>query len=79
MSEVDKLRSQLTEKDVKLLEALKKVESANARKQTVEKAIYRQLSKTHQVLKQAKGNLEQQRDGMGASASMGNLHTRNRH
>ena len=59
LNEVEQLQRILSSKNSKLAETLQQLEAANARKQTVEKAIYRQLNKTHQVLKKAKGNLQQ--------------------
>lgn len=42
-----------------LKEALQQLSKANQKKESVERAIYRQLTKTHDVLRQAKGNLRQ--------------------
>ena len=60
-NEVESLSSKLESSDARLADALKQLAAATTRKQTVERAICRQLSKTHQVLKKAKGNLHNHR------------------
>ena len=71
LSEVERLQRQLSAKDGKLAETYQQLEAANARKQSVEKAIYRQLNKTHQVLKKAKGNLQHQKAELASQLSEG--------
>ena len=48
--QVKHLSEQLKLKDASLADSEKRLMSANARKHTVEKAISRQLTKTHQLL-----------------------------
>lgn len=58
-AERDSLTEKLSSTKDTLKEALDKLAKANHRKETVERAICKQLSKTHNVLRKAKGNLQQ--------------------
>ena len=51
------MHSKLTATRAALQQALDKLSRADQRKVRVERAIYRQLSKTHDILRRAKNNL----------------------
>ena len=53
------LSTQLNATKETLHEALDKLSRANQRKENVERAIYKQLTKTHDVLVKTKGNLKE--------------------
>ena len=55
--ERDMMHSKLTATRAALQQALDKLGRADQRKARVERAIYRQLSKTHDILRRAKNNL----------------------
>lgn len=57
--ERDNLSEKLASTKDTLKDALEKLSRANQRKESVERAICKQLTKTHHVLKKAKGNLKQ--------------------
>ncbi|XP_033115681.1 myomegalin-like isoform X2 [Anneissia japonica] len=56
--ELSRLRRRLAYQDKVMKSTLKSLESTNRMKEGMEAAIYNQLTKTHDVLKQARGNLE---------------------
>ncbi|XP_078487482.1 uncharacterized protein LOC100183006 isoform X2 [Ciona intestinalis] len=56
--EVGKLRRRLTTQDKLLQSTVERLQSTNRMKEGIEHAIVKQLSKTHDVLKKARGNLE---------------------
>ncbi|KAF2364484.1 Centrosomin N-terminal motif 1 [Trinorchestia longiramus] len=67
--QVRALQKRLQSSDSHLAEALEQLKAANARKQSVERAICRQLTKTHQVLRRAKGNMETRKDSSSAATA----------
>ncbi|XP_071801785.1 uncharacterized protein [Asterias amurensis] len=58
--QVARLRRRLKEQDTLMKEALQRLTSTNRLKEDMELALIQQLSQTHQVLRQARGNLEAQ-------------------
>ncbi|XP_018007531.1 LOW QUALITY PROTEIN: uncharacterized protein LOC108665304 [Hyalella azteca] len=67
--QVQALQERLQSSNARLTEALEQLNEANARKQSVERAICRQLTKTHQVLRRAKGNLEARNESTSRAAA----------
>jgi len=58
MGEVGKLRNRLSKQDKLLQTTVDRLHSTNRLKEGIEHAIVKQLSKTHDVLRKARGNLE---------------------
>ncbi|CAM9578501.1 unnamed protein product [Lampetra fluviatilis] len=56
--EVTRLRRKLTEQESLLQSTVSRLRTSNQRKDSVERAIIKQLTRTHEVLKKARGNLE---------------------
>ncbi|XP_032814446.2 uncharacterized protein LOC116944812 isoform X2 [Petromyzon marinus] len=56
--EVTRLRRKLTEQESLLQNTVSRLRTSNQRKDSVERAIIKQLTRTHEVLKKARGNLE---------------------
>ncbi|XP_071947305.1 uncharacterized protein [Antedon mediterranea] len=62
--ELSRLRKKLLYQDKVMKSTLKTLESTNRMKEGMESAIYNQLAKTHDVLKQARGNLQADHNSM---------------
>ena len=60
--QVLELKEQLAKYKRSLQDAVNRISASNKKKEGIEKAICRQLTKTHEVLRKARGNLESNDD-----------------